>query len=373
MVHSTKNTTSFWHPQRVNFQVKSSHPFGNYPKPQISDLVVLAAYPFGSILSSVSKGEYRYGMNTQEKDNEIYGEGNSYTAEYWQYDARLGRRWNVDPRSVPSFSPYSCFANNPIWFSDVAGDSAVGSSSATKAQVKSGEGPYQFAKRNNISPEQLIKFNKEVFPEGYKKGTFLIHPGQKLNTSDPNQPSSSFTSSSLGKFSTTLNVPQSAFGDHSRISFSSKTKEVSQSGGGENWATATLGFIATDIAILEPTDAALPKWVGYGIAGTAAAAYLHNAGKGNTNYPGPWSYTYQHPSQNPIHNLPKGFDPKETPPDLGTAAKWLIAGRLAYEMYDAHQQQMNKKVVQPYVAPDVVPRDNTNVVQPHFKPYRPRQ
>jgi hypothetical protein len=66
-------------------------------------------------------------MNTQEKDNEIYGEGNSYSAEYWQYDARLGRRWNVDPKDVPSFSPYSCFANNPLWFSDVAGDSAVDS------------------------------------------------------------------------------------------------------------------------------------------------------------------------------------------------------------------------------------------------------
>lgn len=34
---------------------------------------------------------------------------------------------------------------------------------------------------------------------------------------------------------------------------------------------ATLGFIAADIAIPEPTDAAWPKWVGYGIAGTAAA------------------------------------------------------------------------------------------------------
>ena len=85
--------------------------------------------PFGSIMVSVSKGEYRYGMNTQEKDNEIYGEGNSYSAEYWQYDARLGRRWNEDPVDVPSFSPYSCFANNPIWFSDVYGDSAVNNAS----------------------------------------------------------------------------------------------------------------------------------------------------------------------------------------------------------------------------------------------------
>jgi hypothetical protein len=71
---------------------------------------------------SVSKGEYRYGMNTQEKDNEIYGEGNSYSAEFWQYDARLGRRWNVDPRPNPSISTYATFANNPLFFSDPNGD-----------------------------------------------------------------------------------------------------------------------------------------------------------------------------------------------------------------------------------------------------------
>jgi len=61
-------------------------------------------------------------MNTQEKDNEIYGEGNSYSAEYWQYDARLGRRWNVDPRPNPSISTYATFANNPLFFSDPNGD-----------------------------------------------------------------------------------------------------------------------------------------------------------------------------------------------------------------------------------------------------------
>jgi hypothetical protein len=64
---------------------------------------------------------YRYGFNSQEKDDEIYGSGNSYTAEYWQYDARLGRRWNVDPVVKPYESPYATFANNPIWFVDPNG------------------------------------------------------------------------------------------------------------------------------------------------------------------------------------------------------------------------------------------------------------
>lgn len=46
--------------------------------------------------------------------------------------------------------------------------------------------------------------------------------------------------------------------------------------GGNNWATATLGFIGTDAMIPDPTDVAWPKWVGYGIAGTAAAYYLYS-------------------------------------------------------------------------------------------------
>jgi RHS repeat-associated protein len=57
---------------------------------------------------------YRFGFNGQENDNEIKGKGNSYTAEFWQYDSRLGRRWNVDPVDKPWMSSYHAFSNNPI-------------------------------------------------------------------------------------------------------------------------------------------------------------------------------------------------------------------------------------------------------------------
>jgi hypothetical protein len=57
-----------------------------------------------------------------EKDDEISGNGNSYTAEFWQYDPRLGRRWNVDPVILPSESPYAAFRNNPILLNDPEGD-----------------------------------------------------------------------------------------------------------------------------------------------------------------------------------------------------------------------------------------------------------
>ncbi len=66
--------------------------------------------------------KYKFGFNGQLKDDEIYGAGNSYSAEFWQYDPRLMRRWNQDPVVIHSQSPYSAFGNNPIFYIDEFGD-----------------------------------------------------------------------------------------------------------------------------------------------------------------------------------------------------------------------------------------------------------
>ena len=72
-------------------------------------------YPFGSAIESraFASGEYRFGMNGQEKDDELAG---TYSAEFWQYDSRLGRRWNRDPmiHDFPWQSSFSSFNNNPL-------------------------------------------------------------------------------------------------------------------------------------------------------------------------------------------------------------------------------------------------------------------
>lgn len=70
---------------------------------------------------SYSAGNYRYGFGGQEMSNEIKGIGNSYTAEFWEYDPRLGRRWNIDPVDKEYESPYAAFGNNPIWNVDPNG------------------------------------------------------------------------------------------------------------------------------------------------------------------------------------------------------------------------------------------------------------
>lgn len=92
-------------------------------------------YPFGMLMPNrngavnatgnfiLNGGEtYRFGFNGQEKDDEVSGSGNTNTALYWEYDTRLGRRWNLDPKPNASNSEYLCFYNNSILYNDLSGD-----------------------------------------------------------------------------------------------------------------------------------------------------------------------------------------------------------------------------------------------------------
>jgi len=83
-------------------------------------------HPFGMMIKSrefVAFDSYKYGFNGQEKNDEVSGSGNHNTAMFWEYDTRLGRRWNLDPEPIPGISDYACFTNSPIWLNDVLGNS----------------------------------------------------------------------------------------------------------------------------------------------------------------------------------------------------------------------------------------------------------
>ena len=62
---------------------------------------------------------YRYSHNGHEKEEEIFSGANS--AEFWMYDSRIGRRWEIDPITYAWQSPYACFNNNSIYFDDPKG------------------------------------------------------------------------------------------------------------------------------------------------------------------------------------------------------------------------------------------------------------
>ena len=87
---------------------------------------VVTATDYSTYGASLPAREYNldktvHGFNGQQRDKDI--QKDHHTALFWEYDGRIGRRWNVDPRPNVSISPYNCFAGNPIWFSDVLGDS----------------------------------------------------------------------------------------------------------------------------------------------------------------------------------------------------------------------------------------------------------
>lgn len=64
---------------------------------------------------------YRYSINGQEVESEL--NKNITTALFWEYDSRIGKRWNVDPLSYkfPSESPYCAMENNPVYNIDPDG------------------------------------------------------------------------------------------------------------------------------------------------------------------------------------------------------------------------------------------------------------
>jgi RHS repeat-associated protein len=86
---------------------------------------------------------YRYGFQGLEKSAEIKGVGNSYTADFWEYDPRLGRRWNVDPVTKAYEGSYTVLANNPISLIDPKGTDTLrvlGGKNNSKLDIIYGKG-----------------------------------------------------------------------------------------------------------------------------------------------------------------------------------------------------------------------------------------
>ncbi len=97
-------------PKTALFQY-SSNPFSQ------SVMATICQHPFGMLIKerSYTSDSYRFGFNSQEKDDEINGDGNSYAFEYRIHDPRLGRFLSVDPLYgvYPWNSTYS-FAENKL-------------------------------------------------------------------------------------------------------------------------------------------------------------------------------------------------------------------------------------------------------------------
>ncbi len=149
-------------------------------------------YAFGSGMLGrrVRLGEgYRYGFNGQEKSTEIDGGENSYTAEFWQYDARIGRRWNLDPKPYVGISDYSTLGNNPILNVDPNGAlffGAFGSSSDQRKAARSFQKEHGGEIKNYWKRDISVKyqssyslgnvFNVEIRNQRFNKDGGLFRP-----------------------------------------------------------------------------------------------------------------------------------------------------------------------------------------------------
>lgn len=135
----------------------------------LADVISATDYYSGHMIMpgrSYNSNAYRYGgSNGQEKDDEITGvTGSHYSAEYWEYDSRLGRRWNTDPMTAkyPHMSPYAAFENNPIYFKDPTGGDAevtiIGNTIYVTAKIKIYGSGATSAKASEIQNDIMSKW-----------------------------------------------------------------------------------------------------------------------------------------------------------------------------------------------------------------------
>jgi RHS repeat-associated protein len=86
-------------------------------------------YAFGMQIPgrNFSSGNYRFGFNGKENDNEVKGDGNQQDYGFRVYDPRVGKFLSIDPltKDYPELTPYQFASNTPIMAIDLDGLEAV--------------------------------------------------------------------------------------------------------------------------------------------------------------------------------------------------------------------------------------------------------
>ncbi len=151
-------------------------------------------YPYGMQMPGKheSDGDYRYGFNGYESDDEMKGTKNSYTTQFRQYDPRLGRWLTKDPVFKPQESPYALNGNNPVWFIDPNGADSAKVGGAWFWKVEKGDTYYSVGKRTGTDYQELQKINSQD-AKSLKVGSLLSLSKAKTPTNS-NQPTKSSSS-----------------------------------------------------------------------------------------------------------------------------------------------------------------------------------
>ncbi|MCF6307812.1 MAG: hypothetical protein L3J09_07635 [Flavobacteriaceae bacterium] len=141
-------------------------------------------YPFGMLLPNrhQNTGDYRYGFQGQEMDDEIKGEGNSINYKYRMHDPRVGRFFAVDPLTsrYPHYTPYSFSGNKVIAYRELEGLEELEINKSTKFLVIFIQGfkgnPEEGATQTDFDMEGLGKTVCQIVDEdGVQVGVFKSH------------------------------------------------------------------------------------------------------------------------------------------------------------------------------------------------------
>lgn len=148
-------------------------------------------YAFGQSMPGrkFNSGDYKYGFNGKEKDDETYGGGNAYDFGGRMLDPRLGRWLSVDPLAgkYPNISPYAFAINTPISAIDpdgkdvhiVIGDQPVGT---TTIRLIGAE------KTNGAPKEVVVNLYKMTVTDdvtGKTSEYFVTRDAPVINLTDP--------------------------------------------------------------------------------------------------------------------------------------------------------------------------------------------
>jgi len=128
-------------------------------------------------------GDYRYGFQGQEMDNEVKGEGNSINYKYRMYDPRVGRFFALDPleKTYPWYSPYQFSGNKIMHAIELEGleelelNTGLSDDRTVRAyRVQEGDNLTRIAESTGVSVNDLITYNDlHDRPD-------LILPGERL-------------------------------------------------------------------------------------------------------------------------------------------------------------------------------------------------
>jgi len=124
------------------------------------------------VVSKKDENLYRYGFQGSEKDDEVKGQGNSYTTLYRQLDPRIGRWLSIDPVTQPGQSPYCSMDNNPILNNDVLGNIVKPKDKEAKKSIEKSNNKLFGKIKNPFSTKDgSLVINEKKFDKIINKGT----------------------------------------------------------------------------------------------------------------------------------------------------------------------------------------------------------